>query len=214
MIELSEKICQISGILGDSILDRNDDIIAITCLSEMAQQILEGMASATCKTLSACDVHEPELQSLSVKSKAFTILARRYSPWTVCAICQNEQILYLLESSIDALVAEYLQSSENGSQQPGQVWLRTKKKPEGDDAPGQFSPLCEEILRLARPYFMLPQTAERLIFRQIREHLKIRPEDLNHIHLNELANWVAGSARLLLDDNSARELGSKIRAMS
>jgi hypothetical protein len=211
MNELSEKICQINGIIGAAILDQNGEIVATTCLSEMAEEFLEEMAPAMRHTMITCEEHEPALQSLSLKSQDATIIARHYSPWTVCALCQNEQILYLLESAIEAMITEYLQSLENAASPPGQVWLRSRKKQEDKTAKNQISPLCAEILRLAQPYFALSQTAERLILRQIREHLKIRPEDLNHVHLPDLAHWVSSSAGLLLDNRSAGELGNKIR---
>ncbi len=208
MIELSEKICQINGILGAAILYQNDEIAAMTCLSEMAQQLLDGIAHAMRRTISDCEVHEPGLQALSAKAKDFTIVTRLYSPWAVCAVCQNDQILFLLESSIDAVVAEHLQKLESESPQPGQVWLRARKRQEEENA---LSPLCEEVLRLARPYFAQPQIAERLILRQIREHLKVRPDDLNHTHVEALADWVNVSSALILDAVSARGLSDKIR---
>ncbi|MDZ7269328.1 MAG: hypothetical protein ONB48_18090 [candidate division KSB1 bacterium] len=213
MLELSEKICQLNGVLGTAILDQLANIHAITCLTETADAILQEMAPAMHRALQSCSMHEQDLHSLSLKFQDFTVFAKIFETWLVAVVCRNEQIFYLLDSSITALATEYFAKLQEGENQAKSVSLRARKKTAEEFSTPRMNALCGEILKLVEPSFAQPETATRFILRQLSEHLKISPEELQHSHLPDLADWVSVSARLFIDHADAAELGNKIRRM-
>ena len=63
--------------------------------------------------------------------------------------------------------------------------------------------LYDKVLEITRFYF--GPAAERHLNRQIGGHLKIKPEELAHYHLDELAKWSRISGMLYLKNEDVAE---------
>jgi len=71
--------------------------------------------------------------------------------------------------------------------------------------------LLKKVIEITQEY--LGPASERFIRRQITGHLKTTPESLSSEHLEELANWVYISAKLIIEEEKAKELSEKIRVL-
>jgi hypothetical protein len=105
MADLSSKICGIAGVLGALLIDHNGVVIEKSYLSEPAQAILEGLKPSLLQMLQHCERHNPDLQHLRLRFRELTVFVKRHERGSIIALCQNDLIIYLLESAIESLLA-------------------------------------------------------------------------------------------------------------
>jgi hypothetical protein len=106
MAGLSDRICGIAGVLGVLIVNHDGAIIEESYLSESARAILKDLTPSLFQTVRHCERHDPDVRHLRLRFCDLTVFVKIHKRGFIIAICNNDLIIYLLESSIESLIAE------------------------------------------------------------------------------------------------------------
>ena len=72
--------------------------------------------------------------------------------------------------------------------------------------------LYDNAISIAKEY--MGPAGQQFLDRQIKEHLKLDPAELDPANLADLSKWCFTSGRLFIDSDLAKEFQEKIRALA